>query len=239
MKKEYDESCDMWSCGVIMYLLLSGRPPFNGGYQEEIISAIKTAKYEFPRMLMYALILILIANIWRAVSAEGKDLVSLLLAKLPAKRLTAAAALKHPWFAKFAQKNKAKSPQEENMIHTLRNLKNFKAQSILQKAALTYIAIQLLSKTQEIQMREMFNIIDKDKDGELTRQELYEGYVKLYNGDTTKARQEAEAVLKKTDNNNNGVVDYTEFLIANMERNTPAMNDKTLRQAFDFYDEVV
>lgn len=48
LKKKYDERCDVWSCGVIMYILLCGYPPFTGKTAEEIMSRIKKGKYEFP-----------------------------------------------------------------------------------------------------------------------------------------------------------------------------------------------
>jgi len=81
----YDKEVDLWSVGVITYLLLCGFPPFYGESLPEVFEQIMKAEFEFP------------APYWTDISAEAKDLISKLLVVDPKKRLSGADALKHPW----------------------------------------------------------------------------------------------------------------------------------------------
>ena len=139
---------------------------------------------------------------------DAKNLVKSLLAKDPTVRLKAEETTKHRWFRRTAKLRKKKTLPEENMVVTLRNLKNFTPQSTLQKAVLTYIASHLLGPKALQKTYEVFYMMDTDKNGELTRKELYEGFAKIYKNKSL-ARRDAEAVMKKADINRNGVIDYT------------------------------
>jgi len=85
--KGYDKEVDMWSAGVILYILLCGYPPFFSENDPELFELIMNVEYEFhPRY-------------WSHISEEAKNLISHLLLKDPKKRLTAVQALEHPWFS--------------------------------------------------------------------------------------------------------------------------------------------
>jgi len=79
----YDEKCDLWSCGVILYIMLSGYPPFNGLNTGKIFKKIKHALYTFS------------SEEWQGISEDAKDLISKLLQKDPNQRLSAEEALMH------------------------------------------------------------------------------------------------------------------------------------------------
>jgi calcium-dependent protein kinase len=81
----YDRSCDIWSIGVIAYVMLCGRPPFNGSSDENIFARIKKGKYSMETVH------------WNDISDDAKDFVSWLLQMDPSERPTASAALKHHW----------------------------------------------------------------------------------------------------------------------------------------------
>ena len=81
----YDTKSDMWSLGVIIYILLGGYPPFIEQNQRELFRKIRRGQYEFHE------------EYWGSVSADAKDLISKLLTVDPAKRLSAEEALKHKW----------------------------------------------------------------------------------------------------------------------------------------------
>lgn len=85
LKGAYDQSCDIWSIGTIVYITLCGYPPFNGGTDPQIFDAIKRGTFEFPKAA------------WAFKSEEVKDFIKCLLRMDPNKRLTANEALKHPW----------------------------------------------------------------------------------------------------------------------------------------------
>ena len=85
MQQPYDAACDFWSLGVVLFILLSGMPPFYHEDNFELFEKIKRCEYSFK------------ASVWKSVSNEAKDFVSKLLTKDPKKRLQGADIMKHPW----------------------------------------------------------------------------------------------------------------------------------------------
>ena len=82
----YNEKCDIWSCGVIMYILLSGKPPFDGQTDDEILENVSKGTYK------------LTGPVWNKVSKQGIDLVKKMLTFNPDNRITAEDAITQPWF---------------------------------------------------------------------------------------------------------------------------------------------
>jgi len=109
LQEIYDEKCDIWSCGVILYIFLCGYPPFNGDNDSEIMKSVKKGIYDFP------------AEEWSSVSKEAKDLVSNLLKYDPKSRFSAKECLANPWFKKHETLADKKISQ-----NALTNLKKFK-----------------------------------------------------------------------------------------------------------------
>jgi len=89
IKKSYNEKCDLWSCGVIMYILLSGEPPFNDSRADNdaIMKKVEIGKYDIEQ------------GVWKSISPEAKDLIKDLLTYDPSDRISAEAALKHKWIS--------------------------------------------------------------------------------------------------------------------------------------------
>ena len=113
---KYNEKCDVWSCGVIMYIMLCGYPPFNGVNDKYITEAVMEAKLEFP------------IEDWYFISTEAIDLIQKLLTKNVKKRITAKQALKHKW---IMQNYKSKKVSKKIAVKAFKNLKNFKFASKL------------------------------------------------------------------------------------------------------------
>lgn len=90
LKGKYDRTTDMWSIGVVAYILLCGYPPFNGNSDAEIAAAIRRGHYTF-------------VDGWGGKSVEALDFIKCLLKRDPRKRHTAKDALKHPWFKLFSE----------------------------------------------------------------------------------------------------------------------------------------
>mmetsp|Transcript_9571 Transcript_9571/g.21581 ORF Transcript_9571/g.21581 Transcript_9571/m.21581 type:complete len:370 (-) Transcript_9571:67-1176(-) len=94
LKGRYDKSCDVWSIGTIVYILLCGYPPFNGESDPDIFDAIKKGHFEFPK------------EAFSGKSDEAKDFIKCLLRRDPRKRFTAKEALLHPWVVNLGKKQK-------------------------------------------------------------------------------------------------------------------------------------
>jgi calcium-dependent protein kinase len=85
LKKNYSAKCDIWSIGVILYILLCGYPPFNGANDKQIIESVLKGKYTLDEPE------------WDDISEDAKDLVRRMLEYDPKKRITASDALQHRW----------------------------------------------------------------------------------------------------------------------------------------------
>jgi calcium-dependent protein kinase len=108
----YDISCDMWSAGCILYILLCGYPPFYGEDDQEILRAVVKGEFEFE------------GEEWLEVSDQAKDLIRRLICK-PERRLQAEEALQHEWIKKHANtKGGIMSGQRLNRVN-LESLKKF------------------------------------------------------------------------------------------------------------------
>ncbi|XP_034298237.1 calcium/calmodulin-dependent protein kinase type II subunit delta isoform X5 [Pantherophis guttatus] len=119
-KDPYGKPVDMWACGVILYILLVGYPPFWDEDQHRLYQQIKAGAYDFP------------SPEWDTVTPEAKDLINKMLTINPAKRINATEALKHPWICQRSTVASMMHRQE-----TVDCLKKFNARRKLKGAILT------------------------------------------------------------------------------------------------------
>lgn len=110
LRKNYDEKCDLWSCGVILYILLCGYPPFNGSSEKAIMENVLIGKYSMK------------GKEWENVSQEAKDLIAKLLEYDPTKRPSAKEVLNNVWIKKLSEKEEVKKPLA---MEALSNLNTF------------------------------------------------------------------------------------------------------------------
>lgn len=129
-KKSYDEKCDVWSCGVILYILLSGSPPFNAASDTEMKKKILDGSFSMS------------GKVWDAISDDAKDLVTQLLTYDKETRVSAGEALSHPWIEKMC----GSEIDSKVAKKALTNLSKFRAEEKIKQATVAYIASQLLSK---------------------------------------------------------------------------------------------
>ncbi|XP_043250587.1 calcium/calmodulin-dependent protein kinase type II alpha chain isoform X5 [Colletes gigas] len=121
LKKEpYGKPVDIWACGVILYILLVGYPPFWDEDQHRLYAQIKAGSYDYP------------SPEWDTVTPEAKNLINQMLTVIPSKRITASEALKHPWICQRERVASVVHRQE-----TVDCLKKFNARRKLKGAILT------------------------------------------------------------------------------------------------------
>jgi calcium-dependent protein kinase len=212
---KYNELCDMWSMGVILYILLSGTPPFYGQGDEEIIKNVTRGVYyceEYP---------------WPDVSDSAKDLIAKLLVKSLDKRLSANAALEHPWLTNKDKTNKAVISEA-----ALRNLKTFRAKNKLKKAALTVIAGEVGGKAL-MDLKNTFLSLDTDNSGVLSMDEIQAG---LKEAGFTNIPDELQKVMDSVDADGSGKIDYTEFIAASMSQRE-YLQEEVCWKAFRVFDK--
>lgn len=211
---KYNEKCDIWSCGVIMYILLCGYPPFHGDNDRQILDKVKKAQYDFP------------AEDWDRVSQEGKSVIKAMLTKSAADRPSAEDVLNMKWM-----KDRAKT-REINLANDFgARLKKFRNVSKIKKLALTVIAQQL--KDDELkQLRETFLALDDNRDGTLSISEIKEGMAKA----KVSIPPDLEETILNLDTDGSGTIDYTEFIAATISQQV-YMREESLWQAFRTFDK--
>ncbi|KAM9717882.1 calcium/calmodulin-dependent protein kinase type II delta 1 chain isoform 16-T16 [Menidia menidia] len=154
-KDPYGKPVDMWACGVILYILLVGYPPFWDEDQHRLYQQIKAGAYDFP------------SPEWDTVTPEAKDLINKMLTINPAKRVTATDALKHPWICQRSTVASMMHRQE-----TVECLKKFNARRKLKGAILTtmlatrnFSAKSLLNKkTDGVKINNKANVVSSPKE---------------------------------------------------------------------------
>jgi len=194
LKRKYDEKCDVWSCGIILYVLLCGYPPFNGASDAMIMEKVSKGVFNFD------------GEEWINVSHEAKNLISNMLQIDPQKRFTAQQALNDPWL----KKNFANTDQDlALMSKALGNMKTFRAGRKLQEATWVFLVNYLASKEEKSQLLKIFQSLDLNGDGQLSREELITGYKKTMN--EVQANEIVDHIMQTVHKNNNGAIDYTGF----------------------------
>ncbi|XP_051557924.1 calcium/calmodulin-dependent protein kinase type II delta 2 chain-like isoform X1 [Myxocyprinus asiaticus] len=155
-KDPYGKPVDMWACGVILYILLVGYPPFWDEDQHRLYQQIKAGAYDFP------------SPEWDTVTPEAKDLINKMLTINPSKRITAAEALKHPWICQRSTVASMMHRQE-----TVECLKKFNARRKLKGAILTTLLVTrnfsaakslLNKKTDGVKVNNKTNLASSPKD---------------------------------------------------------------------------
>ena len=130
LTSDYDEKCDLWSIGVILYIMLTGKPPFDGNNELEIVRNIKLGEYD------------MVTPELEKVSSHAKDLLQQLLKYDPEKRISAEKAMQHPWIKKFDDSVK----DNHIVIRCLLALQRFNTQQKLQEAVIIFIVGQLANR---------------------------------------------------------------------------------------------
>ncbi|KAK6934456.1 Protein kinase domain [Dillenia turbinata] len=215
LQRRYGKEIDIWSAGVMLYILLSGVPPFWAETEKGIFNAILKGHLDFE------------SEPWPSISTSAKDLVRKMLTQDPKKRITSAEVLDHPW---IREDGEASDKPIDSAVLT--RMKQFRAMNKLKKLALKVIAENL--SEEEIQgLKSMFTNMDTDNSGTITYEELKSGLARL-GSKLTEA--EVQQLMEAADVDGNGTIDYIEFITATMHRHR-LERDENLYKAFQYFDK--
>ena len=237
LKYSYDSKCDIWSCGVIMYILLCGYPPFNGKSDKAIMNRILKGKFVF------------LPDDWKYVSSSAKRLIEKALVYEPKKRMDAKMYLEDEWFKRFlphkssfnTQSNtvsSSKSGNPENVkkqaLQISKNFKRFCKENKLQRGIMCYIANYYDLKDEKARLLKIFKEMDTNGDGMLNREELTTAYREIYS--EKEALEEVNKIFETLDVNQSETIDFGEFVMANIDLKK-VVNENRLMQIFTLVDK--
>jgi len=219
IKGNYDEKCDIWACGVILFILLCGYPPFTGSNDKEVYNIITQVKYDFNQPT------------WKNVSKYAKDLIKNMLT-LAKNRYTAKQVLNSKWL-----EIKLKDANEENMNYYLdyKHIAKYKTFNKFKQAILTFIASRLNSDECK-DIKNIFYNIDEDKNGFITFEDYRKYIINEFNiDDLIENEEEIKKGFQGMDVDYNNNIDYTEFLAANLDESI-FLKEEKLKEAFRHFD---
>ena len=210
----YNEKADIWSCGIILYTMLCGHPPFCGNKENIIKSKILHSKLIFP------------SKEFKSVSKQAIEYIKHLLSYDPEDRPSAEEALNNKWLQSMISHGNSKLSE-----YIITNLIKFRTTLGLQKATVSFLTNQISINEEIKKLKEEFDKIDVNKDGEID--ELIRCLETIY------PRQEAilraNAIFKEIDFNNDGSINFSEFLTVNIQKEK-LLNEETLDKAFRMFD---
>jgi calcium-dependent protein kinase len=214
LRRNYGPEADVWSAGVILYILLCGVPPYWAETEQGIFDAVLLGEADFR------------SDPWPDISSGAKDLVKKMLQQDPKLRLRAHQVLNHEW----AREN-GEAPDKPLDSAVLTRMKQFSAMNKMKKLALKVIA-ESLSEDEITGLKEMFKTMDTDNSGTITFEELKEG---LQKQGSKLAESEVRQLMQAADVDGNGTIEFNEFITATMHLNKMEKEDH-MYVAFQHFD---
>jgi serine/threonine protein kinase len=211
LKKDYTSQCDLWSLGVVTFIILSGHMPFHGSgpsIQDDITSGYYIMKHEH----------------WKSISQPAQEFVRALLTVNPSLRLDAKSALEHKWITSRTTGNTKICPSVIDALLLWRTAPKFHRACMLMMA-------WLLTNEQQAQVRDYFLALDKNHDGAISFTELRDVMVTKFNIQ----EEEVQQVFALLDRTHHQEIHYSEFLAAMMASRIELTED-LLHMTFHHFD---
>ena len=192
----YDERCDEWSCGVLMYILLCGEAPFTGETEEEIFDKVKKCEYSFSNPA------------FKKVSKNCKDLIRRLLEPKKQYRIKAREALRHPFFTENFDPNSAMT--ENTDLNYLKQFINpIGYISKFHEAIIAFLCVNFISADEEKNLRKLFRYMDKEGKNAIGKDRMKECLEEI---DIYVTDEELDKIFNTVDENGTGFIEYQEFI---------------------------
>ncbi|CAE8647873.1 unnamed protein product, partial [Polarella glacialis] len=213
---QYDQKCDAWSAGVVMYILLSGKYPFNGKTKDELLHKIRREPCSFTH------------TVWKKISKDGKTLLAELLRKKADQRTSVGEALQHPW---LQRRSAGPSIDLNIMADVVDSFKHFQNLNMFQKAAVTALAWRATDE-ETSHLRDIFSVLDADGNGHITVQEL-RGAIESTG---VNIPEDLVQLAVQADTDGGGTIEYTEFLAATLDKQK-VIREEVVWEAFRIFDQ--
>lgn len=220
LNKKYDFKCDLWSVGVIMYVLLTKKIPFHGQSDKDVRKNIKkkSSKYIKKPILIY--------------SQYVQELLDKLLDKDYSKRINAEMALGFDLFKVHQCKENINQISQDLINKFISNILNYKRKNAFQETAITYLIHN--SDSEEIsEALKLFNIFDINNDSKISFEDFFTQIEKISGKKIEK--KEAEDIFYNIDTNRNNLLEPEEFVKAAVDK-TIFLEEKMIKLAFNFFD---
>mmetsp|Transcript_3989 Transcript_3989/g.4621 ORF Transcript_3989/g.4621 Transcript_3989/m.4621 type:complete len:567 (-) Transcript_3989:194-1894(-) len=213
----YTSRADLWSCGVIAYILLSSLKPFRHKNRKYVIHKIMMCDYNFR------------GERWKHISDQAKEFVCELIKLDPSQRWTATQALKSDFLSQSLDNLSERKPDLESVKEARGNMIAFTEAGDLNKLVSLVVAHKM-SSNEIVDLRKIFSQFDKNNDGVLS---LAEFQTALSESGVT--QDESTSIFNDLDLNQTGSIDYTEFLASTIEKHGD-IEEAKLADAFDQLD---
>ena len=216
----YDEKSDEWSCGVLMYILICGEPPFQGETEEEIFANVKKGKYSFHQ------------KEFRDVSESCIDLIKQLLEPDKNQRITASEALKHAFFKENYDPNLTfyKNMDKKNYLNKLLEVK--KLPSKFHELIEAYLCFNFIKKDEEKKLTQVFRYLDRRGKNRLS---FYDFSKTFKENGINVSKKQIQNMIDIIDSDGNNTIEYQEFLRAMCDKDS-LYSDKNLESVFNSID---
>ena len=225
IKEKYNEKCDLWSVGVVLYMLLAKKAPFEGNDPQQIFDKITDEEYnKHSRKLLDS-------------SEEVRDLLDKLLEKNYEKRLSAREALNHPWFKKYHGRSAFSNFKFEDFNIIIDKLFSFKYSNKLQELVISYLVHISPSNEENIKIMKIFRYFNTSGDCKLTREELKKGLYR-YRLKSEVNKKVDELFTKLEIKEEDDYIEYEKFISLCVDKNT-LFTKENLKDAFNYinYDK--
>ena len=220
MKKSGKES-DLWSAGVILYMLVVGCPPFGGESDKKILSNVQKGVYgkNYSR--------------WKNASNEVKDLIEKLLISDPRKRLTANEALNHNFFIKSQSNALYYNVTKHEILKCIQNLLSYEVNNKFEELVLAYIVHNMPNIEQTKIAIKIFKLVNTNGDGKLQKEEFRKNLLYFVSEEYL---INFDKIFSLLDSQNRGYIEYSEFLRACLDRKN-IVTEENLKCAFSYFDK--
>ena len=223
LKNNYDFKCDIWSCGVTMYILLTGDIPFKGNNEEEIMKSILNDRIDFENNIKL-----------KNISDDAKDLIKKCFIYNSNKRISAKEALNHNFFKSGINKyNLFNDVLIDDTINVLNILREYPKYNKITQLFIAFITHNFIDKIYMNKIKKVFFLINKSLDGQIKIEELINAYkmanINIKKNDIIKIFKS----LDSTKANNN--IEYEEFLRAGIDKKL-IFTEEHIKLGFEMID---